>query len=62
VRESKCSINQKFIIEAIRAFLKHKFENLFYLTPESSSATDYYRQDLIAGQAAKEKITSSSKR
>jgi len=31
VRESKRSINQKFIVGAIKAFPKHKFEDLFYL-------------------------------
>ena len=44
VREGKRSINQKFIIGAIRAFPKHKFEDLFYLAPEPSTITDYYPQ------------------
>jgi len=34
VREGKRSINQKFIIGAIKAFPKHKFDDLFYLAPE----------------------------
>lgn len=62
VREGKRSINQKFIVGAIRAFPKHKFEDLFYLAPKSPTATDYYCQDLIAGQTAKEKMASTSKR
>lgn len=62
VRESKRSINQKFIVGAIKAFPKHKFEDLFYLAPESPTATDYYCQGSIAGQAAKEKMESTSKR
>ena len=62
VREGKRSINQKFIIGAIKAFPKHKFEHLFYLTEESPTATDYYRQGPIAGQAAREKMVSTSKR
>jgi len=59
VREGKRSINQKFIIGAIKAFPKHKFEDLFYLAPESPIVTDYYRQDSIEEQAAKEKAEST---
>ena len=44
VREGKRSINQKFIIGAIRAFPEHKFDDLFYLAPELPTAIDYYRQ------------------
>ena len=62
VREGKRSINQKFIVGAIKAFPKRKFEDLFYLAPESPTVTDYYRQDSIEGQAAKEKMESTSKR
>ena len=57
VREGKRSINQKFIIGAIKAFPKHKFEDLFYLTPEPLTATDYYRQGSTEKQAL-EKFTS----
>ncbi len=62
VREGKRSINQKFIIGAIKAFPKHKFEDLFYLTLEPPTATDYYRQGSIVRQATKEKVASTSKR
>ena len=55
VREGKRSINQKFIVGAIKAFPKHKFEDLFYLASETPTATDYYRQGSIEEQAAKEK-------
>ena len=58
VREGKRSINQKFIIGAIRAFPKHKFEDLFYLAPESPIVTDYYRQDSIE-EEAKDKANST---
>ncbi len=34
VREGKRSINQKFIVGAIRAFPRHKLDELFYLAPE----------------------------
>ena len=47
VREGKRSINQKFIVGAIKAFPKHKFEDLFYLAPEPPTVTDYYRQGSI---------------
>ncbi len=41
VREGKRSINQKFTVGAIKAFPKHKFEDLFYLAPEPLTVTDY---------------------
>ena len=41
VREGKRTINQKFIVGAIKAFPKHKFEDLFYLAPEPPTVTDY---------------------
>ena len=34
VREGKRRINQKFIVGAIKAFPKHKLDDLFYLVPE----------------------------
>ena len=55
VREGKRSINQKFIIGAIKAFPEHKFEDLFYLTTELPPVTDYYRQGSVEVQAVKEK-------
>ena len=42
VRQGKRSINQKFIIGAIKAFPKHKFEDLFYLAPEPPTVTNYH--------------------
>jgi len=54
VREGKRSINQKFIIGAIRAFPKHKFEDLFYLAPESPNDTDYPRPDSINEEVEEE--------
>ena len=59
VREGKRSINQKFIIGAIKAFPKCRFEDLFYLAPEAITVTDYYRQGSIEKQAAKEKTEST---
>ena len=59
VREGKRNINQKFIVGAIKAFPKHKFEDLFYLAPEPPTVTDYYRQGSIEEQAL-EKFTSVS--
>ena len=41
VREGKRSINQKFIIGAIKAFPEYKFEDLFYLAPEVPTITGY---------------------
>ena len=34
VKEGKRNINQKFITGAIKAFPKHKFDDLFYFVPE----------------------------
>ncbi|MFC2017023.1 hypothetical protein ACFLUD_01255 [Chloroflexota bacterium] len=39
VREGKRSINQKFIVGAIKAFPGHKLDDLFYLVPESPAVT-----------------------
>jgi hypothetical protein len=61
VREGKRSINQKFIIGAIKAFPRHKFEDLFYLAPERPTVTDYSHQNSIEGQAAKERIESTQR-
>ncbi len=61
VREGKRSINQKFIVGAIKAFPKRKFEDLFYLAPEPPIVTDYYRQGSIERQAAKEKMESTQR-
>ena len=35
IRQGKRSINQKFIVGAIKAFPHYKLDELFYLTPES---------------------------
>ena len=35
IRQGKRSINQKFIVGAIRAFPHYKLDELFYLAPES---------------------------
>ena len=37
VREGKRSINQKFIVGAIKAFPGHKLSDLFYLAPEPAA-------------------------
>jgi len=37
VREGKRNINQKFIVGAIKAFPKYKFDDLFYFAPESTA-------------------------
>ncbi len=42
VKEGKRSINQKFIVGAIKAFPKRKFEDLFYLAPEPPTVTKYF--------------------
>ena len=39
VREGKRSINQKFIIGAVKAFPGRRFEELFYLAPEPLSTS-----------------------
>jgi hypothetical protein len=40
VKSGKRNINQKFIVGAIKAFPKHKLDDLFYLTPEQFTAND----------------------
>jgi len=61
VREGKRRINQKFIIGAIKAFPKHKFDDLFYLAPEQPTVTDYYRQGSTDAQAAEEHAAGARK-
>ena len=39
IRQGKRSINQKFIVGAIRAFPQYKLDELFYLAPESLTLT-----------------------
>ncbi|MBA7712709.1 hypothetical protein ES703_121697 [subsurface metagenome] len=46
VREGKRQINQKFIIGAIRAFPQHGMDELFYLTGELTTGTNYGHQAL----------------
>ncbi len=56
VREGKRSINQKFIVGAIKAFPEYKLDDLFYLAPGLPTVTNSYRhQDSTDGKAAKEK-------
>jgi hypothetical protein len=43
VREGKRPINQKFIVGAMEAFPDHKFDDLFYLVPETSTVYKDYR-------------------
>ena len=49
VRGGKRSINQKFIVGAIRAFPDHGLEELFYLVPDSGD-----------GRSANERVGSSN--
>ena len=44
VREGKRSINQKFLIGAIKAFPEYKLDDLFYLTDDFITATTHHRQ------------------
>jgi len=37
VREGKRNINQKFIVGAIKAFPKHKFDDLFYFASKPAT-------------------------
>ena len=51
VREGKRTINQKFIIGAMKAFPEHKLDDLFYLTsstPTSSiSNSNVIRKEMV---------------
>jgi hypothetical protein len=38
IRQGKRSINQKFIVGAIKAFPQYKLDELFYLAPNSEAA------------------------
>ena len=54
VREDKRSINQKFIIGAIKAFPGCKFDDLFYFSSEPLTITSNYLTGLADEPAAKE--------
>ena len=56
VREGKRNINQKFIVGAIKAFPKYKFDDLFYFTPEPAAEE---KQEPESPQQALEKFTSA---
>ena len=43
VREGKRNINQKFIVGAIKAFPNYRFDDLFYLAPQSPTVTTTFR-------------------
>ncbi len=44
VREGKRHINEKFIVGAIKAFPRHKLDDLFYFAGESPIVTNRYRR------------------
>ena len=58
VREGKRHINEKFIIGAKKAFPGHKFDDLFYFTPEPAAKE---KQRTEGTQQALEKFTSATK-
>ena len=55
VREGKRSINQKFIVGAMRAFPGYKFDDLFYFSPQPLNTTSNYLTDSEDELATKEK-------
>jgi transcriptional regulator with XRE-family HTH domain len=44
IRQGKRSINQKFIVGAMKAFPRYKLDELFYLAPESLEITASERE------------------
>jgi len=50
VREGKRSINQKFIVGAVRAFPKHRLDDLFYFAPDELTASGL-KEDSHFGQS-----------
>ena len=59
VREGKRSINQKFIVGAIKAFPECKLDDLFYLAPDEQPAEEKRRGEEV--QQALEKVCLSYK-
>ena len=51
VREGKRSINQKFIVGAVRAFPEHRLDDLFYFAPDEPTVSSL-REDSRFGQSA----------
>ena len=48
VREGKRSINQGFLVGAVKAFPEYKFEDLFDLAPDLPVVTDGYHYEASA--------------
>ncbi|MBA7712377.1 hypothetical protein ES703_121351 [subsurface metagenome] len=53
VRQGKRSINQKFLIGAIRAFPQYKFGDLFYFASEVPDVTKYTADKQVAKRSKK---------
>ncbi len=41
VKEGKRSINQKFIVGAVRAFPQYRLDDLFYFVPDEAAASTF---------------------
>ncbi len=54
VRQGKRSINQKFIVGAIKAFPNYKLDDLFYLTPELPTVNNNHQQQHSATHSTDE--------
>jgi hypothetical protein len=48
VKNGQRNINQKFIVGAIKAFPKHKLDDLFYLTHEQITVNDNHQHEVPA--------------
>ncbi len=57
VRQGKRSINQKFLIGAIKAFPQYKLSDLFYFTPELPTVTKYLTDKPAAEEGQRMKST-----
>ena len=57
VRQGKRSINQKFLLGAVKAFPEYKIGDLFYLVPELSTVTKSHSQ-IWQKEGEKQKVLS----
>ncbi len=51
VRQGKRSINQKFLVGAIKAFPQYRIGDLFYFAPDLPTGTKYLQNSQLAKRA-----------
>lgn len=61
VRQGKRSINQKFIVGAVKAFPECTFEDLFYFAPDVPVAANKHRHESSTGYSPDEQMSKADR-